>query len=181
MVIANPVKRRYYEKNKEKIKAYQKDYREANKKACYLRSRVSEAKKKQQYSDKKRERYRKNHGIPLDDPFRKRKDGEGHISSTGYKAITKKGHPNQMDDRGRILEHVFVMSEFLGRPLYKRESVHHKNGERLDNRIENLELWSKSQPPGQRVQDKINFYIEFLEKYGSLTWKPKPISVDDLQ
>jgi hypothetical protein len=159
-------KRRYYYKNIEKIRIYQKKYREANKAICYQRQRRSEAKKKQQYIDKRRENYRKKRGIPLDDPFRKRKDGEGNIDAQGYKTITKKGHPNQTDSKGRIREHVYVMSEHLGRPLYKDESVHHKNGDRLDNAIENLELWSKKQPPGQRVEDKINFYIEYLNRYG---------------
>jgi hypothetical protein len=32
-------------------------------------------------------------------------------------------------------------------------------------RIENLELWSKSQPSGQRVEDKILWAIEILEDY----------------
>ena len=76
-----------------------------------------------------------------------------------------------MDAKGRIREHIFVMSEHLKRPLFKHESVHHKNGDRLDNRIENLELWSKAQPPGQRVDDKINYFIEFLQAYGYKVYK----------
>ena len=103
---------------------------------------------------------------------RLRKNGEGNIDAQGYKTITKHNHPNQMDNRGRIREHIFVMSEHLGRPLMKGESVHHKNGERLDNRIENLELWHKGQPAGQRVEDKIKFYIEFLTSYGYEIKKP---------
>lgn len=159
-------KRNYYHRNKEKIKVYQKAYREANKKECYQRSRRSEEKNKQSYLDKRREYYRKKHGIPLDDPFRKRKAGEGNIDSQGYKTITKRGHPNQMDSKGRIREHIYVMSNHLGRPLTKKESVHHKNGIRDDNRIENLELWHKGQPAGQRLEDKIKWAIDFLKGYG---------------
>ena len=102
----------------------------------------------------------------LDDvPVRKRnKNGEGGLNCYGYRLISVRNHPNNMKN-GRIFEHVFVMSEFLKRPLYNHENIHHKNGIRDDNRIENLELWSTSQPKGQRVEDKIKWAKEFLKQY----------------
>ena len=64
-----------------------------------------------------------------------------------------------------ITEHRAIMMQLLGRDLEDHENVHHINGVRDDNRPENLELWSKSQPSGQRVVDKIEWATDLLAFY----------------
>lgn len=106
---------------------------------------------------------RRGQGKPINGP-RKVIRGTGTLTKTGYKIITRK-HPNSTK-RGQIMEHVYIMSHHLGRPLMPKETVHHKNGIRNDNRIENLELWSSDHGSGQRVEDKIKWAKDFLEQYG---------------
>lgn len=122
------------------------------------------------YKEKKRiakfKSRRKCRGQDPDAPLMKKRAGEGYIDPNGYKQLSKRNHPNCSKSRGRVAEHTFVMSNFIGRPLRTGESVHHKNGIRDDNRMENLELWHKGQPAGQRVTDKVAWAKEFLESYG---------------
>jgi HNH endonuclease len=91
--------------------------------------------------------------------------GTGYINH-GYRVVPVPAHMRSLTRGARAeLEHRYVMAQMLGRPLTRDESVHHRNGDRLDNRPENLELWSRFQPRGQRISDKIAYAIALLESY----------------
>jgi len=94
---------------------------------------------------------------PDDQFLYRKKNGEGCLRKDGYRVL--------QINKKRILEHTYIMEIFLNRKLFKNENVHHKNGIRHDNRIENLELWSNSQPSGQKIQEKVKWIKEFIKNY----------------
>lgn len=82
-----------------------------------------------------------------------RAEGDTYMHSSGYVMQKHEGK--------WIQQHRLVMEQKLGRKLQNQERVHHKNGDRTDNRVENLELWTgaqggaKKDPPGVRVADAV--------------------------
>jgi hypothetical protein len=91
--------------------------------------------------------------------------GEGH-DVHGY-WIVPVPPEERMLTRGATLiaEHRLVMARSLGRALHDDEVVHHVNGDRCDNRLDNLELWSTSHPAGQRLEDKVEHAVMLLQRY----------------
>lgn len=95
-------------------------------------------------------RYRlKRHGdVGAAEPQRQERD---NLTPEGYRRFKVKGR--------LVLEHRAVVETALGRPLEKWENVHHINGIRHDNRLENLEVWITPQPRGQRPEDLAEWIV----------------------
>lgn len=86
-------------------------------------------------------------------------DRSRRMSKRGYVYLSLPGRSN-------YAEHRYIMELHLGRDLLPGESVHHINGVRNDNRIENLELWVSYQPSGQRAEDLVAWAKHIIELYG---------------
>lgn len=75
----------------------------------------------------------------------------GKTNRRGYTLAYAPSHPSLAGTtRKYVLEHRLVMEKMIGRLMETYETVHHKNGDRADNSPENLELWIKAHPAGQR-------------------------------
>lgn len=72
--------------------------------------------------------------------------GGRSLDKKGYVLLRRWDHPNA-ERSGYVREHRLVMSHHLGRPLRKDEIIHHINGIKTDNRIENLSIVIKGHGP----------------------------------
>lgn len=111
---------------------------------------------------------RKAHGRAMDAPVRF-KPGEWGKWRTNYAGYISRQRtivaPGEKSRREHQLQHRLVMETYLGRRLLTHENVHHIDGNKTNNDLNNLELWSTSQPSGQRVSDKLNWARKFLAQY----------------
>ena len=80
-------------------------------------------------------------------PMRSNGFGSRTRNQDGYISVRLPGSTTQYK------EHRLVMEQHLGRKLDTKETVHHKNGIRDDNRLANLELWTSRHPKGVRETD----------------------------
>ena len=97
--------------------------------------------------------------------YKKNKFGKGNPQWKGGKVLNSQGYVEIRYNNSYVKEHRYVYEQHYGIKLLPHQNVHHINGNRTDNRIGNLELWDTSQPKGQRVEDKIDYYFKLINEY----------------
>jgi hypothetical protein len=108
--------------------------------------------------------HKRRHGDPLH-CSKKFVFGDKKINHGGYTLIKIDEKDSFYKNDLWVMEHRYLMSKHIGRLLFEHENVHHKNGNKQDNRIENLELWSSSHPCGQKPRDLLIYAKSIIETY----------------
>ena len=95
-----------------------------------------------------------------------RAKGSGSLTSEGYVSVMcPPEYAAMATKQGRVLLHRLVVAQHLGRCLLPSETVHHDRGDKLDNRIERLELRIGQHGKGVRVADAVDAAVELLRRY----------------
>lgn len=120
-------------------------------------------------------KYKQGHNLNLKGELNSQWKG-GRVKIGDYWYLRKPNHPNAQKS-GYIAEHVFLMSQHLGRPLEKGEVVHHINEDKEDNRIENLKLVTIQTHPLEHLTDMsdricaiCDSHETYIDKNGSPLW-----------
>jgi len=86
--------------------------------------------------------------------FTKKIDIPGHSLNSGYIFVMSKDHPHRNRD-GYVRQHRLVMEEHLGRYLDKNEIVHHIDGNKLNNSLDNLEVITRVEHARSHYEEKL--------------------------
>jgi HNH endonuclease len=106
-------------------------------------------------------------GRPHERRFCSRPCFYGHQSANANGTIDKAGYRRIRVDGAYVYEQRHVMEAAVGHPIPPESTVHHKNGDKLDNRPDNLELWASRHPKGQRVLDLLEYARWILDTFGA--------------
>ncbi|HEV2225088.1 MAG TPA: HNH endonuclease signature motif containing protein [Candidatus Acidoferrales bacterium] len=88
-----------------------------------------------------------------------------HVKSNGYVWLSIPANISGDGKKREVMEHRWVMEQTIGRPLEPGETVHHKDGDRANNTIENLALFVSNHGPGQEVVDIVAWCVKMLTRY----------------
>jgi intein/homing endonuclease len=88
------------------------------------------------------------------------KGNDGYIYLTGSDY-----HSHPRYSSSGLLEHIYIMEKYLGRYINITEEIHHINGIRDDNRLENLQLCTKSEH--KKIHKTENHFKNFIHHSGS--------------
>jgi len=117
-----------------------------------LIGKKSKAKFTKEYKEKIREKHR----------------GKKKRAINGYILIKDYQHPNR-NAQNDVLEHIKIMSSYIGRPIKKGEVIHHINMVRNDNRIENLYLSTRGKH--MKIHGTLNTLVKDLLKNNIIHFK----------